>query len=79
MDNNPNVHPIWNCCCLKLDKEELVFFSVYTILISVVFFCFYQLATKHDCSDQSTYIGLLGTVLGVFIPSPTKTYQQQRE
>lgn len=79
MEVNPNINRIWKCCCLVAYKEELIFFSVYAVLLSVVFFCFFQLATKADCHDQATYIGLLGTVLGVFIPSPTKIFQQHQQ
>ena len=62
---------VWESMCLKCDKEAVVFISTLSVIGGVILFCCYQLSNLTDCHSQNAYMGLLGTSLGVFLPSPS--------
>lgn len=61
----------WKSCCFIVNKRAVLFFSQLGISVGVIAFSLFMLLTyKHDCSTESTYIGLLTLILGVWLPSP---------
>ena len=61
----------WKSCCFRSDKAFVQYFTSNALIASVMFFCFFQLITKPGCNDQSSYLSLLGLVLGVVLPQPS--------
>ena len=62
---------VWRSACLECDKDFVVFICTYVMIAMVTVFCFYQLIHLPNCSDQSSYLGVLGLILGIFVPSPS--------
>jgi len=62
---------VWRSGCLECDKDFVVFIATYVMIAMVTVFCFYQLIHLPNCSDQSSYLGVLGLILGIFVPSPS--------
>ena len=62
---------IWNSLCLRGDRDAIVYLTTFCLILSVVVFCFYQLIHLKSCSDQQAYLGVLGMILGVLLPSPS--------
>ena len=60
----------WRSCCLICDKSAAVYINIYTIILSVIAFCFVQLSINHSCEHQSMYVGILTLILGVLLPQP---------
>ena len=60
----------WRSMCLVADKEAVMYITTFATIAGVIIFCCYQLTHLTDCHSQNAYIGLLGTTLGVMIPSP---------
>lgn len=61
----------WKSCCVLVDRSAVVFFSTLSISLIVIAFCIFQLIRLEDCQSQSTYLGLLGLIIGVWLKSPT--------
>lgn len=57
----------WKSACCNVDKRCLIFGSQLAITFSILVFSFYQ--TIRD-PEECTFSGLIGTILGLFIPSP---------
>ena len=62
---------VWNSLCLRGDRDAIVYLTTFFLIASVVAFCFYQLIHLTSCSDQQAYLGVLGMILGVLLPSPS--------
>lgn len=60
----------WKSCCLTIDRKAVVFFSTLGISLIMIAFCIFQLTTSKSCETQTTYMGLLTLVLGIWIKSP---------
>lgn len=60
----------WRSLCLIADKEAVVYLSTFIAISGVIVFCCYQLTHLTDCHSQNAYIGLLGTIIGILLPSP---------
>lgn len=69
-DNNDEEHYVWKSCCLRCDRDFVVFISTYLLLMNITIFCFYQLIHLTQCSDQSSYLAVLSIILGVFVDRP---------
>jgi len=67
----------WQSLCLTTDKAAAVYFSTFVLILIIVGFCCYQLVHKPDCSDQQAYLSVLSMILGVVLPSPVISRQQQ--
>lgn len=67
-ENDPNT--VWKSCCFDIDKEAVVYFTVYVLIVIVVLFCFYQLIQLQDCHAQQAYLGVLTMILGILLPQP---------
>ena len=62
--------PIWRSLCFEVDARAVGYFSQLAVLLMVMAFCAYQLATIDDCTVTQYYGGLLSFALGVIVPSP---------
>ena len=70
-ENTTDEGVTWKSCCFRSDKAFVQYFTSNALIASVMFFCFFQLITKPGCNDQSSYLSLLGLVLGVVLPQPS--------
>jgi hypothetical protein len=61
----------WQSCCFQLDRRAVRFFSQFTIAILIIAFCIVQLVRNESCESQALYSGLLMTVIGIMLPSPS--------
>ena len=60
----------WKSCCFKSDKQFVEFLVSSSFIGAALFFCFYQLIHKESCSDQQSYLSVLGLILGCLLPQP---------
>ena len=60
----------WKSCCFYVDRDVVVFFTKYFILISLMTFFSVELHLSIDCNDKQLYQSLLMLVFGVALPSP---------
>lgn len=59
------------CCCVNTtDKRIITFFTQIFIIIGVMIFAIYQLATNDTCETQQSYLSLLTLMLGIALPNP---------
>ena len=71
IDEPPAERIVWNSMCLRGDRDMIVYITTFFLIVLVVIFCFYQLIHLTSCSDQQAYLGILGMILGVLLPSPS--------
>jgi hypothetical protein len=60
----------WKSGCLQMDKGAVMFFSTLGISLIIIAFCIYQLVSSTSCETQTTYMGLLTLILGIWVKSP---------
>jgi len=62
----------YRCCsgCVS-DARLLVFLSQITIAIGIMGFSMVQLVRSDTCETQNLYVGIVMTIVGVFLPQPT--------
>ena len=60
----------WKSCCFYLDKEVVVFFTKYFILISMMTFFSVELHISTTCEDKQLFMSLLTLMIGVAVPNP---------
>jgi hypothetical protein len=65
----------YRCCsgCVS-DARLLIFLSQITIAIGVMGFAMVQLVRNEGCEScgtQNLYVGIIMTIVGVFLPQPT--------
>lgn len=53
---------------VKYNAKCAAFYTSVIFSFCTLCFCFYKLAANDD--DKAVYIGILTTILGVFMPSP---------
>lgn len=61
---------IWKSGCVQMDKGAVIFFSTLGISLIIIAFCIYQLVSSTSCETQTTYMGLLTLILGIWVKSP---------
>lgn len=61
---------IWKSGCVQMDKGAVMFFSTLGISLIIIAFCIYQLVSSTSCETQTTYMGLLTLILGIWVKSP---------
>jgi len=61
---------VWRSCCIKADKQAVVYLTTMGILGGIIIFCCIQLTRLNDCNSQATYISLLSATVGLIVPSP---------
>ena len=57
-------------CCYDLDRTAVTFFSQVIIISGVMLFSIYKLSIDNSPEQQTIYLGLLSTCLGILSPSP---------
>ena len=68
---------VWRSCCMKVNKQMVVYMTTMGILGGIIIFCCYQLTHLTSCSDQATYISLLSATVGLIVPSPMMRHINQ--
>jgi hypothetical protein len=63
----------WKSCCLTVDKRFVIFISQFSISLSVLGFSLYRLLTVSTCDETQIYIGLISTIIGIYMPQPKLT------
>jgi len=62
----------WVSCCLKTDRQAVVYFGQLSFSFSVLVFCAAMLVLADgDCNKSSPYIGLISFLLGKLLSSVT--------
>ena len=57
----------WKSCCLTMDKRFVIFITQFCISIIILGFSMYQLLTANTCDETQVYIGLISTIIGMYI------------
>ena len=62
----------YDSCCFRIDKRALVFFSQLGISLIIMSFSIAQLLNPNtDCGREVTYVAMLTSVLGLWVPQPS--------
>jgi hypothetical protein len=61
----------WQSCCMTIDRRATRYFSQLSIALLVITFSIVQLVRNESCESQALYSGLLMTVIGIMLPSPS--------
>jgi hypothetical protein len=62
----------WNSCCLKTDRQAVVYFGQLSFAFSVLAFSAAMLINADgDCNKSSPYIGLISFLLGKLLSTVT--------
>jgi hypothetical protein len=62
----------WQSCCLKTDRQAVIYLGQMTIAFSVLAFSGAMLVTANgNCEKSSPYIGLISFILGKLLSSVT--------
>jgi hypothetical protein len=61
----------WQSCCFQLDRRAVRFFSQFAIAILIIAFCIIQLIRNDTCESQQLYSGILMTIIGIMLPTPS--------
>jgi len=61
----------WQSCCFEVDRRAIRFFSQLFISILIMVFCIVQLVRNKTCESQQLYSGILTTIIGIMLPSPS--------
>ena len=67
--NNSNNDNKWDCCCISLDKNCIVYFTQMFILLIVICVSLYKLIDD-DQSSRDLFVSLLSSSIGYILPSP---------
>ena len=60
-----NLPLVWNSCCLKTDRQAVVYFGQLSFAFAVLAFsCSMLVVAEGDCNRSSPYIGLISFLLG---------------
>ena len=60
----------WKSACIVVNRHAVTFFSQVAIISSVMLFSIYKLTVENSPEQQTIYLGLLSTCLGILSPSP---------
>ena len=67
VDDEIPIH-IWECCCIKLDRDCVVYMLQTVIGCALIAFSCIQLATEDNADKTAPYWGLVGSMCGfIFI------------
>ena len=58
-------------CCMTIDRRATRYFTQLAIAVMIITFCIVQLVRNEECESQQLYSGILMTVIGVMLPSPS--------
>ena len=63
---------VWNSCCLKTDRQAVVYFGQLSFAFAVLAFsCSMLVVAEGDCNRSSPYIGLISFLLGKLLSTVT--------
>lgn len=62
-----------SCCGKTSDKRLLIFISSLLISLISLFFSCFQLTRGLECSQETVYIGIITSIISIWIPSPIHT------
>jgi len=68
---NKKLEDEWQLCCSKSDRHCLMFLVQVAMGFITILFCMLKIATAQEGEDTSVYFGLLGSVIGVYLPNPS--------
>jgi hypothetical protein len=61
----------WQSCCMTIDRRATRYFSQLAIAMLIMVFCIVMLIRNDDCPSQQLYSGILMTIIGIMLPSPS--------
>ena len=61
----------WDSCCMRIDRRATRYFTQLGIALMIMIFCIVQLVRNDSCPGQQLYSGLLTTIIGIMLPSPS--------
>lgn len=61
---------VWKSCCLRCDKDVVVYLTKYLLLVGLMIFFSIELHIAIDCERQQLMSSLLTLVIGVALPNP---------
>lgn len=61
----------WQSCCMTIDRRATRYFSQLAIAMLIMVFCIVMLIKHDDCPSQQLYSGILTTIIGIMLPSPS--------
>ena len=61
----------WNSCCLKMDRQAVVFFSQLSVSIGIIVFCMTRLVYSESCERDTLYSSTMLFVTGLVLPNPS--------
>jgi hypothetical protein len=63
---------VWcESCCLRVNKNAMVFFAQLAISLIVMGFSIFMLSKSDSCEHDSLYSGLLSMIIGVWVRAPS--------
>ena len=68
-DKRYNDH--WQSCCFVIDRRATKFFAQLIISFLIMVFCIVMLIRNETCESQQLYSGILMTIIGIMLPSPS--------
>jgi hypothetical protein len=68
---NENENVIWQSCCMKVDRNMVIFLSHHFIGLLVIIFSMFKLNQNLSCESQNAYLSLLTFICGILLPSPS--------
>ena len=70
---NDDIDPtrrVWQSCCLKCDKDVVLYASKMLFSVGILAFSMWSIATEqNECKDMGVYFGLIGLVAGSVVES----------
>jgi hypothetical protein len=57
-------------CCYDLDKSAVQYFTQVGVIIGIMSFCVYKLSMNETPEQQTIYMSLLSSLVGLVLPSP---------
>lgn len=68
-DDKDDDHYEWRSCCLRCEKELVIYIVKYVIIFFLLAFFSFELHYANKCEDKSLFQSLLLLVIGVALPS----------
>ena len=70
---NDDIDPtlrVWQSCCLKCDKDVVLYASKMLFSVGILAFSMWSIAVEeNECKDMGVYFGLIGLVAGSVVES----------
>ena len=69
-DDRKNDYELKSCCGQQSDRRLLNFIASLTISLIALLFACLQLTRNLGCSADSVYIGIVTSIISIWVPSP---------